>query len=297
MGSYLVELLRGKGYWVEKPSRHYINFDDLSMTTLRFYLEQERPDEIYNLAGLNYAPDSWHLPALYMQVNGTAVVRLLSLVKEILPQTKFFQAGSAEVFDKGSIQQYEDTNRLPENPYGLSKMLAMEAVRIYRDKYELFACTGIFFNAESPRRQKTFFAEKVAMEVARLVKHREKSLPYFIELDRLDARRDWGFAGEYAEVAWRMLQADVPTDLVIGTGETHTCKEFVMEALKVAGLPDVEKNFDLYVKYDKTEELGNCMRAMPIAAKIIHDWEAKYKFKDVVKMLVEAELRIEALVE
>jgi GDPmannose 4,6-dehydratase len=301
IGSYLVELLREKKYYVETPTRQSIDFDNLKLAELHYYLASFAPEEIeiYNLAGINSAEDSWMYPSNYLKVNGMSVVRLLTILAEVLPNAKFFQAGSAEVFEKDSIQQYEDTNRLPANPYGLSKMLALEAVRIFRDKYKLFACTGIFFNAESPRRDKKFFAEKVAMEVAKLRKQWDTvaKIPQDkIKLGRLDARRDWGWAPEYAEVAWKMLQQEKSYDLNIGTGDTHTCKEFVIEALKVAGFDDAEKNFDSYVDYDKTEELGNCMRARPVAAWKVLGWEAKYKFKDVVRMLVEAELRIEALV-
>lgn len=294
MGWYLRELLISKDYRVVCPEFRFENSGFLPY--LEDLFKYEHPDEVYNLAGINYAPDSWITPDRFLQVNGLAVQKLLEQIKNFVPKTKFFQAGSAEVFEKASFFQAEDTNRLPANPYGLSKLLAMDLVRIYREKYGLFACTGIFFNAESPRRNEFFFAEKVAQEVVKLRRYWDSStkLPKDrIKLGRLDARRDWGWTPEYVEVAWRMLQQNRPSDFVIGTGEVHTCQEFVIEALKSVGFDDAEENFDYYVEYDNVEEFGNRMQAVPLKAKKILGWEAKYKFKDVVRMLVEAEMKEE----
>lgn len=304
MGHYLVELLKSKEYDVVCPKKCDFDFENLESFSLMNLFREEQPHEVYNLVGLNYAPDSWHLPHRYLMVNGLAVQKLLGTLRQSVASARFFQAGSAEVFEKASVQQAEGTNRLPENPYGVAKMMAMELVRIYREKYGIFACTGIFFNAESPRRNKFFFAEKIASEVARVRKEQlefgkwaDRLSAEPISLGRLDAKRDWGWAPEYVEVAWRMLQQEKPEDFVIGTGEVHTCLEFVKEALMVAGLPDVEKNFDRYVKYDKKVEFkGNCMRAMPYKAEQILGWKAQYKFKDVVRMLVEAEMKVESTV-
>lgn len=299
MGYYLSEFLKSKGYMLSCPKRSECDFEQATTWDFKNIIEDELPDEIYNLVGLNYAPDSWHLPGKYMQVNGTVVLSLLQAIKEITPKPKLFQAGSAEVFEKVSVIQREDSNRLPENPYGLSKMLAMELVRIYREKYGLFACTGILFNAESPRRDKFFFAEKVVSEAVRIRKEllaTNKWTP--MKLGRLGARRDWGWAPEYVEVAWKMLQIPYPNDFVIGTGEANDCLEFVVQALKAAGLPDVEEKFDSYVVFEKEERKSierNSMRAIPIKAKTLLDWEAKYKFKDVVRMLVEAEMQSEGI--
>jgi GDPmannose 4,6-dehydratase len=292
MGFYLKEYLGSLGYQMHCPKKREIDLQTVAPWEMRSLLENEAPDEIYNLAAINNAADSWFLVDKYVHINGVGALQLVKMIKEVCPKAKFFQAGSAEVFEKASVLQAEDTNRMPENPYGLSKMMAMEAVRLYREKYGMFACTGIFFNAESPRRDKLFFAEKVAGEAARLKMEFDLGSWTKIKLGRLDARRDWGWAPEYVEVAWKMLQQETPMDFVIGTGETHTCRDFVQEALICAGLPEVEKNFDKYVEYDKTfSPVGNCMRAQPFKAKRILQWEAKYRFKDVVKMLVEAEMK------
>jgi len=293
LGSYLVDLLHEKDYIVYGHEGHF-NDIDWEGSLFQSILKENRPDEVYNFAAKMYAPDSWKDPMEYWKVNGTMVLSMLDIIQQHCPETKFFLAGSAEVFDKGSVMQWEDTNRLPDSPYGLAKMMAMEAVRIYREQKGLRACTGIFFNAESPRRKKTFFAQKVAQEVVRLKNGFGTNGFTPIVLGRLDARRDWGWAPEYAEVAWKMMQQDSFEsfeDYVIGTGETHTCREFVAEALMAAGLPDVEKNFETYVDYDKTfSPVGNCMRAMPDKAKRRLGWQAQYKFKDVVRMLVESAL-------
>jgi GDPmannose 4,6-dehydratase len=301
IGSYLCELLKEKGYEVARETSFSLPLSTKYLKQeFRAELARHMPDEIYNMAAMNYAPDSWNLPLTYVQVNGMAPLVMLSVLDEPGHRhIKFFQAGSAEVFEKASVMQSEDTNRLPENPYGLSKMLAMEAVRIYRER-GLFACTGIFFNAESPRRKDTFFARKVAKEAVRLKREMEATseermrhpvMP--IVLGKLEARRDWGWAPEYAEVAWKMLQHSIPIDLVIGTGESRTCREFVLECLKAAKLPDPEVHFDYYVKYEKVKEYTarDTMRACPELARKVLGWQAQYKFSDVARMLVEEESR------
>jgi GDPmannose 4,6-dehydratase len=294
MGSYLIEFLKGKNYDVVSFGSHNCNFrNDIDLRLIQGILEKEKPDEIYNFASMTHAEDSWWNSTAYLLVNGVAVQLLLSSIAFYCPKkVKFFNAGSADMYDKATVQQYEDTVKKPNSPHALSKLLAYEAVRLYRDQKDLFAVTGIFFNAESPRRTKSFFANKIVSEAVRLKKECGK-ITTPIKLGRLDARRDWGWAPEYVEVAWQMLQQEKPFDLVIGTGETHSCKEFVEEALRAAGLPDVEKRFDEYVKYEKIEDYrrGDTMSARPLLAKNTLGWEAKYKMKDVIRMLVEAEVQ------
>lgn len=294
LGSYMVELLLKKNYEVTSVSRKAFDFESKTQDfdgTIVWLLKTHKPDEIYNFAGLLNAEQSWESPFSYMKVNGEAVLALLQIVQDVLPEAKVFTAGSAEVFEKGTIRQYEDTNRLPANPYGLSKLVAMEAVRLYREKYGMFVCTGILFNAESPRRKKEFFAERVAYEVAKFQRDFQRGDWKPMQFGKLSALRDWGWAPEYVEVAWKMLQATKAEDYVIGTSEVHTCREFVEEALKVAGFTNLEERFDKYVFYEKqAETLKDCMQAIPIKAKMCLDWEAKVRFKDVVRMLVEAEM-------
>jgi GDPmannose 4,6-dehydratase len=300
MGTYLTEFLRQKEYHVISLGSENCDFTEPGYSlqvALVDILAKAEPDEIYNFAGRTHTENSWKSPLSYTYVNGLGTMTLVAAVASVCPKAKLFNAGSADMFDKATVQQYEDTVKKPNSPHGLSKMMAYEAVRLYRDEKGLFAVTGIFFNAESPRRPKTFFANKIAAEVTRLKSDQGKTTQP-IQLGRLDARRDWGWAPEYVEVAWKMLQQDKPLDLVIGTGETHTCKEFVEEALREAGLPDVEKRFDEYVKYEKIVDYrkGDTMSARPSLAKSTLGWEAKYKMKDVIRMLVEAEVTEKAAV-
>lgn len=294
-GSYLVELLESKGYDVEGVDSSEIDFGDENFNAeleIHRVLKQVEPDEVYNFAGKQYAPDSWNAPAEYVSVNGTVVLTILELLVNLFPKTKFFNAGSAEMFDRLSLVQSEDTARKPENPYGLAKMFAYDAVRIYRAR-GLFACTGVFFNMESPRRKKTFFAEKVVVEAVRIKREYDR-LGTFIpmRLERLDAHRDWGWAPEYVEVAWKMLQQSEPDDFVIGTGESWRCNTYVQTVLEAVGLePDSTEGWFKYYTYEKSRgRFANTMQANPEKAKKKLGWEAKYKMRDVVKMLVEAEM-------
>jgi GDPmannose 4,6-dehydratase len=298
MGTYLHKLLTDKDYHVISFGSHNCDFRrELGNLNRHFQdiLEGEEPDEIYNFASQMHAESSWDAPMRYLLVNGVAVQALLGNIRVFAPHVKLFNAGSADMFDKGTVMQYEDTRLRPSSPHALSKQLAFEVVRLYRDSQKLFAVTGIFFNAESPKRAKTFFAQKVISEAARIKRELEQSNGFRpIQLGRLDARRDWGWAPEYVEVAWKMLQRDKPEDLVIGTGEEHTLKEFVEEVLIQVGLPYVETRFDEYVLYDRTAVDFNkdTMSARPFRAERVLGWKAQYRMKDVVRMLVEAEMAI-----
>jgi GDPmannose 4,6-dehydratase len=289
-GSYMVELLNDKKYEVLAlcPDDFDFTHDTMSID-LKNHFRTFQPDEVYNFAGKQYAPHSWASPEQYMAVNGTAVLSMLFHLINIVPSAKFFNAGSAEVFEKGAVWQYEGTKRKPTNPYGCAKLFAEEIVRIYRDM-GMFACTGIFFNMESPRRKNTFFAEKVVSEAVRIRRELDNNGQFKpMQLGRLDARRDWGWTEEYVEVAWRMLQQDTPDDYVIGTGECHSCLSFVIEALKNVG---IRHEFTKYFKYEPAPEgeTASSMHAQPFKAEQKLGWRAKYKFADVVKMLVHAEM-------
>jgi GDPmannose 4,6-dehydratase len=292
-GSYLVELLESKGYEVSAPSRNAINFEkDDFWWKLDERIRWFKPDEVYNFAAKMFAENSWKYPIDYMEVNGIAVLSILQSIQKWHPKAKFFNAGSADVFDKWTTHYDEKSPRKISTPYGLSKQVAEDAVRIYREQ-GLFACTGIFFNMESPRRADYFFSKKVVREAVRIKKEFGKQEIEKMKLGRISARRDWGWAPEYVEVAWKMLQQDTPADYVIGTGENHSCKEFIIEALLAAGLYIDIEDIDEVVEYDKTPiEEPDSMWANPSKVENYLGWKAKYKFKDVIRMLVEAELEV-----
>lgn len=296
MGSYLYEYLLAKKYEVTIFGSSVCDFSNEPSRLrkdLKDALPKYVPDEIYNFAAAMHAEESWKNPSIYMQVNALAVQVLLDVIYEECPRAKFFNAGSADMFDKNLIRQDEEAPRRPNSPHALSKLVAYELVKMYRDVKGLFACTGIFFNAESPRRNKSFFAQKVASEVVRLKRELEQKGTFEpIYLGSLSASRDWGWAPEYVAVAWKMLQIEFPVDLVIGTGEIHTCVEFVYEALRVAGLPDVDSKFDEYVRYDQRRSICSSVMWANIS-KTTHvlGWSPKYRFNDVVRMLVEAEVK------
>jgi GDPmannose 4,6-dehydratase len=292
-GYYLQLFLRhtGRGC-LTVPSHKQLDFLARDFTgKLENLLWELQPDEIYNFASLMYAPDSWRSPLDYMQVNGTAVLQILNLILKVCPGARFFNAGSAEMFRKGTTVQDECTEVRPINPYGAAKQFAYEAVRIYREEKGLHASTGIFFNMESPRRQATFFTRKVVKEAVRLRMDVESGrLIIPMMLGPLSARRDWGWCPEYVEVAHKILQQDKPDDFVIGTGESNTCLNFVMTTLRAAGLPSPAMNFNKYVSCESTYHAIDCMEADPRKASARLRWNAKYKMKDVIEMLVAVEM-------
>jgi GDPmannose 4,6-dehydratase len=309
LGSYMADLLFTKPdykvypYWRYHTPDYHLACDVTSPEQVYSILNQRKPDEIYNFASLMYAPDSWKEPQAYVQTNGFAVVPMLDWIVNKKPECRFFNAGSAEVFDKRTTHQDEDCRMVPENPYAAAKVFAYHMVKMYREQKGLHASTGIFFNAESPRRKDTFFAQKVCKAVVRLQKLANSPIIWEkIKLGRLDAMRDWGWASEYVDAAYRMVQADKADDYVIGTGESHSCLSFVCEALTAAGLG--KESFKDYFEFEeapilKSRSLGptdfwallkrqSVMCANPEKIKRVLGWEAQYKMKDVIARLVAA---------
>lgn len=295
-GYYLAELLWSKDYEIhgtfstiahthdEKSHKWYrldlANQFDKSTEVL---IEKVRPDEIYNLASSMYAPASWDNPVEYMQVNAMVVARMLETYRKVNPDGRFFQAGSADVLDLTYQPQNERTEKKPRTPYGVAKLAAQEMVRVYREKYGVYACTGILFNMESPRRPKTFFTTKVAQQVAQVARGERES----VKMGRLTAIRDWGRTEEYVEAMWKMLQdPGMPRDYVIGTGQSASCLEFVLEAMSVAGIPKNRLGYEFHT--DVLEQ--DSLRADPSEIRYRLQWRARSSWVDVVRELVEAEL-------
>jgi len=307
-GSYLAELLLSKEYEVhgiirrastlntsridhiyqdphEKNYRFVLHFGDLSdANTIRKLIYKIQPDEIYNLGGQSHVRVSFDIPEYTANIAGLGTLRLLEAVKDYEEQTnhkvKFYQASSSEMFGATPPPQNEDTLFHPRSPYACAKVFAYHTTKNYREAHNLFAVNGILFNHESERRGETFVTKKITRGIARILAGIDKKL----YLGNLEAKRDWGYAPEYVEAMWKMLQRPTPEDYVIGTGESHSVKEFVEVAFGLAGL-----NWKDYIEIDpnyyRPAEVENLV-ADTGKAKEKLGWEAKTKFKDlIVKML------------
>jgi len=244
-----------------------------------------KPDEIYNLGAQSHVRVSFDLPEYTGNVNALGTARLLEIARRSDSPLKFYQASSSEMFGISSPPQNEDSQLKPRSPYACTKAYAYWMARNYRDGYNLFICNGIMFNHESPRRGQAFVTKKITGGIAKILAGKEKHL----YLGNLEAKRDWGYAPEYIECMWQMLQPEQPDDYVVGTGESHSVREFLEEAFDYAGL-----SLKTHVKIDQsyfrpteTEELV----ADPTKAKTTLGWNPKIKFKDLVRIMVDADMR------
>ena len=283
--------------------RLFLHFGDLVDTSsLNRLLEKIEPDEIYNLAAQSHVKVSFEVPDYTAQVDALGTLRFLDAIRETdLRQVKFYQASTSELYGKvQEVPQTESTPFYPRSPYGVAKIYGYWIVVNYREAYNIFACNGILFNHESPRRGETFVTRKVTRAVARIKHGLQKTL----SMGNIDSKRDWGYAPEYCEAMWRMLQTDTPEDFVIATGETHSVREFIEESFRHIG-KDIEwkgkdenetgvdaKTGDLLIEIDKnyfrpTEV--DLLIGDPSKAKKILGWEPKVTFKELVKIMVEAD--------
>jgi GDPmannose 4,6-dehydratase len=249
-------------------------------------LEQYKPDEIYNLAAQSFVFTSWSQAVLTGEVTALGVTRLLEAIRSVNPKVRFYQASSSEMFGKVTeTPQRETTSFYPRSPYGVAKVYGHWITVNYRESYGLFTVSGILFNHESPRRGLEFVTRKISHAVARIKLGLSKEL----KLGNLDARRDWGFAGEYVQAMWKMLQQETPEDFVIGTGETHSVREYAELAFKCVGL-----NYEDYVVQDahflRPSEV-DVLISNPTKARQKLNWEPKVKFHELVEMMVEADLK------
>lgn len=314
-GSYLAEFLLKKGYEVSgivRKTSHesYANIghiqDDLKLfqgdlldpVSLREIIQKTEPDEVYNLASQSHPSESFKQPIHTAEITGIGAHRVLDATLDVNPKTKFYQASSSEMFGwVREIPQTEATPFNPANPYAAAKLYAFAVTKVYRESYKMFATNGILFNHESPRRHLGFITQKVtyAAACAKLgIKNseflNEEGEPIFknrkVALGNLEAKRDWGFAGDYVEGMWKIMQAKTPDDFVLATGETHTIRELCEESFSYVGL-----NWEDFVVIDKRfirpTETGPLV-GNPEKAKKVLKWEPKHKFKDLVKMMVDA---------
>ncbi|MCX8038848.1 MAG: GDP-mannose 4,6-dehydratase [Candidatus Sumerlaeia bacterium] len=310
-GSYLAELLLDKGYEVHgivrrastfntgriehlykdphvNDVRLFLHYGDLSdSTNLIKLLYRIQPDEIYHLAAQSHVRVSFDIPEYTGDITAIGTVRILEAIRETGLKARFYQASSSEMFGLArEVPQNEQTPFHPRSPYGAAKVYAYWVTVNYRESYGMFACNGILFNHESPRRGETFVTRKITRAVA----HIAKGLQDKLYLGNLDAKRDWGYAKEYVEAMWLMLQQPEPDDYVIATGETHTVREFVEEAFSYAGL-DWRKHVEIDRRYFRPAEvdllLGDASKAK---AKL--GWEPKVRFRDLVRLMVDADVQM-----
>ncbi len=301
-GSYLAELLLDKGYEVfgvvRRTSHHglaridhiadrltLLPADLLDQHSLTVALQQSRPHEVYNLAAQSYVPTSWSQPVLTGEFTALGVTRMLEAIRLVHPSARFYQASSSEMFGKVTeTPQKESTTFYPRSPYGVAKVYGHWITVNYRESYDLYAVSGILFNHESPRRGIEFVTRKVTDGVARIKLGLATELP----LGNLDAHRDWGFAGDYVDAMWRMLQLDEPQDFVVGTGVTHSVRELVELAFGHAGL-DWQKHVTLDQRFIRPAEV-DLLLADPSMAKATLDWTPTVGFAELVAMMVDADL-------
>lgn len=306
-GSYLAEFLLKKGYKVSGLVRrlstpNVVNIrhisediellpgDLLDQGSLADALIQSEPDEVYNLAAQSFVKASWSQPVLTGEFTAISVTRMLEAIRQVNKKIKFYQASSSEMFGKVTETPQRETTRFyPRSPYGVAKVYGHYITVNYRESYDMFACSGILFNHESPRRGLEFVTRKITNAVARIHLGKQEKL----ELGSLDPKRDWGFSGDYVEAMWLMLQQDVADDYVIATGENHSVEEFVKLAFEAVGIKDWRK----YVISDKAEfmrpaEVDYLIGDYSKAKKDL-GWEPKTSFKELVDMMVKADVEFE----
>ncbi len=302
-GSYLAELLLSKGYTVSGLVRrlsspnvanitHFANRirlldgDMTDQSSVLTALKESRPEEIYNLAAQSFVQTSFRQPVLTADVNGLGVIRLLEAAKDVVPDARIYQASTSELF--GLVKetpQNENTPFHPRSPYGVSKLFAYWACVNYREAYGMHVSNGILYNHESERRGLEFLTRKVTHGVAMIAKGSAKS----IELGALDPKRDWGYAPEYVDAMWRILQQPKPDDYIVATGESHTVQEFVELAFREAGIEDWEKHVRRDEKHLRPAEV-HTLCGDPSKANRVLGWRAKTRLPELVRIMVKADL-------
>jgi GDPmannose 4,6-dehydratase len=311
-GSYLAELLLSKGYEVhglirrastfnteridhlyrdfhDPEARVYLHYGDLSVSgQLTDLLSLIKPDEIYNLGAQSHVRVSFDMPEYTGDVNGLGTLRLLEAIRKTGIQTRFYQASSSEMFGAAPPPQSELTPFQPQSPYAAAKVYAYYVVKNYRDAYKLFACNGILFNHESPRRGEPFVTRKITRAATRIKLGMQKKL----YLGNTKAKRDWGYAGDYVEAMWLMLQQDNPDDYVIALGETHSVEEFVEKVFQKLGL-DYREYVEVDPRYFRPTEVDVLLGDSSKARKNL-GWEPKVSFEALIDMMIRADMDLAA---
>lgn len=312
-GSYLTELLIRKGYEVhgmirrsstfntdridhiyqdphEKNVRLYLHYGDITdSNTVYKLMEEIRPKEVYNLAAQSHVRVSFDLPEYTMNTVGLGAVRVLEAIKDLHLKSKFYQASSSEMYGSAEPPQNEETSFQPRSPYAIAKVMAHQITKNYREGYGIFACSGILFNHESPRRGETFLTRKVTQAVAKIIAGKQK----YLYLGNLEAKRDWGYAPEYVKAMWMMLQVKKPQDYVIATGETHSVREFVEKAFEFAGL-NWKRHVKIDQRYYRPTEV-NALLGDASKAKKELGWKSTVGFDQLVKIMLNSDFKKEGL--
>ena len=323
-GSYLAELLLSKGYQVyglvrrtSQPTQgrslinhlldndnfHLVNGDLTDQSSIDNAVKEIQPDEFYNLGAQSFVPESWRSPTMTADVTGLGALRCLEAIKLVKPDCKFYQAGSSEQYGEvREIPQNELTPFYPRSPYGCAKVFAYEITRNYRESYGLYACTGILFNHESPRRGLEFVTRKVTMTVARI----SSGLDEFLSIGNVKAKRDWGFAGDYVEMQWRMLQQEEPEDFVVATGETHSVQDMIDLAFRRVGFDltwsgegvdtiATDQNGVIRVKtnpkFFRPAEVDLLIGDYTLASEKL-GWKPSTTFEELVNMMVDSDVKV-----
>jgi GDPmannose 4,6-dehydratase len=312
-GSYLAEFLLHRGYEVHgiirrastfntvriehiyqdphvKESRLHLYYGDLAESgEISRIIKRAKPQEIFHLGAQSHVKVSFETPEYTSNITALGTLRILETMRENERKIRLYHASSSEMFGVSPPPQDESTPLQPRSPYAVAKAFSHWMATNYRDGYGLYISNGILFNHESPRRGETFLTRKVTRGIAGILGGKQKK----IYLGNLESRRDWGFAPEYVEAIWRMMQLDSATDFVIGTGESHSVREFVEKALQYAGLP-FEKHIEVDTRYFRPIEV-EALRANSQKARRQIGWEPKIKFDDLVKVLVDADMRLAQL--
>lgn len=306
-GSYLAEFLLEQGYdvWglIRRTSEqnvgrirhllekiHIVSGDLIDQHSLTSAVYEIQPDEVYNLAAQSFVPASWSQPVLTGELTGLGATRMLEAIRAAKPDARFYQASSSEMF--GNVQEWpqnEKTPFYPRSPYGVAKVYAHWITINYRESYGLFACSGILFNHESPRRGLEFVSRKITNSVARIHVGKQKEL----RLGNLDVTRDWGYAGDYIRAIWLMLQQDQPEDYVVGTGISHSVRELVELAFREIGIDDPGKHLAVDEKLLRPAEVSKLL-ADSTKARSVLGWEPEVTFEELIAMMVRADLELES---
>ncbi|MFA5346427.1 MAG: GDP-mannose 4,6-dehydratase [Candidatus Omnitrophota bacterium] len=308
-GSYLAELLLSKGYEVHgiirrastfntgmilhiyvdphsKGAKLFLHYGDISdAEQINNLIYNIRPDEIYHLGAQSHVRVSFDIPEYTGNVTALGTTRILEAIRRSRNKIKFYQASSSEMFGSALPPQSETTSFQPQSPYACAKLYSYWLTRNYRDGYNIFACNGILFNHESPRRGETFVSRKITRAVASILAGKQDKL----YLGNLAAKRDWGYAPEYAEMMWKILQRDKPDDYVTGTGESHSVKELVEEAFSYVGLK-WKKYVSIDQRYFRPTEVNNLIADTRKVRKVFK-WQPKINFQDLVKIMIDADMR------